>query len=93
MNDLISRQVALAVYQTVCINVKCDDCPFRIVDGNFTDCRLERLLHELPSAEPEVSCKYCRHFKSDFWCAWWEGTVGFNDYCSKGERWVHGDRL
>ena len=53
MVDLISRQAAIANYQHVCITVKCGDCPFRIEDGEFTDCRLERFLHQLPSAEPE----------------------------------------
>lgn len=53
MSDLISRQAAIANYQRVCVTVKCGDCPFRIEDGEFTDCRLERFLHELPSTQPE----------------------------------------
>lgn len=53
MNDLISKQAAIANYQHVCRTVKCGDCPFRIEDGKFTDCRLEKFLRELPSAEPE----------------------------------------
>lgn len=51
MDDLISRQTAIANYQRVCATVKCGDCPFRIVDGAVTDCRLEKFLHELPTAQ------------------------------------------
>ena len=53
MNDLISRQVAITSYQSVCRCVRCSECPFLIKEGAFTDCRLERFIHELPSAEPE----------------------------------------
>lgn len=58
MSDLIERQAAIANYQRVCVTVKCSDCPFRIEDGEFTDCRLERFLHELPSAQPRKRGKW-----------------------------------
>ena len=54
-NVLISREEALKTYQMVCAIVDCAECPFRIIDGAFTDwftdCRLERLLKELPTVD------------------------------------------
>lgn len=48
MNDLISRQAALYSYQEVCNKVKCSECKATNEDG---DCKLERWIKELPSAE------------------------------------------
>ena len=56
MDDLISRQAAIKDYQRVCAIVTCGDCPFHIVDGAFTDCRLERWLKALPSAQRWILC-------------------------------------
>lgn len=58
-NDTISRQSAITNYQRVCRGIACNDCPFLIrVTDTLTDCRLERFLHDqpsaLPSADPEV---------------------------------------
>lgn len=53
-NDLISRQAAITNYQRVCREIACNDCPFLIhVTDTLTDCRLERFLHDLPSAQPK----------------------------------------
>lgn len=54
---------------------------------------LQEALNRVPDAHTIAQCditrcKFCTYFKSDFWCAWWEGTTSFNDYCSKGERKV-----
>lgn len=48
MDDLISRQAALYSYQEVCNKVKCSECKATNEDG---DCKLERWIKELPSAE------------------------------------------
>lgn len=55
MDDLISRQAALTTYQDrVCYGIACIDCPFRFrVSQTATDCKLERFIHKLPSAQPE----------------------------------------
>lgn len=49
--DLISRHTAILEYQTVCHGVACKECPFLVqVADNLTDCKLERFIHNLPSA-------------------------------------------
>ena len=48
MDDLISRQAALYSYQEVCNKVKCSECKATNEDG---DCKLERWIKKLPSAE------------------------------------------
>lgn len=53
-NDCISRQAALMGYQGVCEGISCDECPFSIKEGTFTDCRLERFIHNLPSAQSDI---------------------------------------
>lgn len=50
--DLISRHTAILEYQTVCHGIACKECPFlEQVTDNLTDCKLERFIHNLPSAE------------------------------------------
>ena len=62
-DDLIRRQDAIKNYQVVCANVACQECPFRIVDGLYSDCRLEKFIYDLPIAQEitdEQAAEYCR---------------------------------
>lgn len=64
MSDYISRQAAIRLYQNVCNNVQCKDCPFLIrISDTLTDCRLEKFIYDLPSADvvEVVRCKDCKH--------------------------------
>lgn len=106
MGDLISREKAYEVL-TEYYHHKSDlqhldliRALDRVPDAERKTCKYwddESNYCTLNRVPPEVSdctivfCRYCSHFKSDFWCDWWEGTVGFNDYCSKGERKVIND--
>ena len=51
MDDLISRQDAMRVYQDVCSHVTCKECSMYNGDGEI--CRIEEWLKALPSAQPE----------------------------------------
>ena len=59
--DAISRQAAIREYQEVCKGIKCGECPFLIKVNTekgshlITDCKLEAFLHDLPSAQPDLS--------------------------------------
>ena len=86
MNDLISRQAALYSYQEVCNKVKCSECKATNEDG---DCKLERWIKELPSAErrgqwirtgEDGFCSVCKcdmpMFRND-----WEWEYTETPYC------------
>ena len=72
MDDLISRQDAMRVYQDVCSHVTCKECSMYNGDGEI--CRIEEWLKALPSAQPERKT-----------AEWIYGENGGQDgwYCSK----------
>ena len=61
MNDLIDRKEILRSWQNVCIGISCSICQFHNINDTMDEeCLLERWVHSLPSAQPEIiRCKDC----------------------------------
>lgn len=47
-------------------------------------------LENLPPIQldmPSVRCRDCKLYEGDCgWCDYWDGSVNFDDFCSRGER-------
>ena len=65
MSDLISRNEMLRTYQELCRNISCSECSSYFCDALTGDCLLEKWIHSLPSARPELIKKaaYIRGFE------------------------------
>lgn len=70
MSGLIDRQAAIDVLYNV----------------DEYNCLSVKAIQELPSAQPIIRCKDCKHFGGGTYCHEKDGIWNENDFCSYAER-------
>ena len=80
VGDTISRQAAIDALCKRCDLVSDDDEPCT------EECNDIKILKLLPSAQPVIRCKDCKHFGGGTYCHERDGLWDENAFCSYAER-------